>query len=98
AAVLVALVDDGARQSDRQPGRAAAPVVDPDLDGVDLAGGVLLHGAARLRLGGDLVGEVGIDRIAGAGVGRADSASGQHQAGAAEAAFRLLGADLVHDL
>ncbi len=95
---LVRLVDHGTRDRDRQPGRAAAAVVNPDLDGVDLLGGELAHVAARLLLGGDLVGEIGVDRIARAGVGRPHAAAGEHEASAAKAAFGLLGADLVHDL
>ena len=44
-AVLVCFVDHGARHRDRQLGRAAAAVVDPDLHRVDLFGASSLHKA-----------------------------------------------------
>src|SRR5439155_27162020 len=95
---FVRLVDYGARDRDRQLWGATAAVVDPDLDRIDLPGHELAHIGARLLLGRDLLGEVGVDRIAGAGIRRPEPTAREHEARATETTFRLLGADLVHDL
>src|SRR2546425_7400063 len=82
----VALLDRRTRQRNGELRRAATAVVDPDLDDIDLLCGLLLHGASRLSLGRDLVGEIGIDGIARTGVRRAHAAAGEQEARAAKAA------------
>ena len=55
---LVRLVDDGAIEFRRQLLVLAVPVVDPDLDDVDLVRRELLHRLAAFRLGRNPIGHV----------------------------------------
>ena len=94
---LVSLVDDRAIQRRRQLRRATVPIVDPDLDDVDVASGELLNGLARFGNGRHLVRHAGIRRSAGTGVRRSDAATGEQEPRRRrQFPCLLIGAHLIH--
>src|SRR6478736_3341339 len=94
-AVLMCFVDGRPRKWYRKPRRPTAPVVDPDLDDIDLSRSLFLHRPPYLVFRGHRIGEVGVDRIARPRVRCANAAAGGQQACAAGASCGLIGTDLA---